>query len=149
MSEDGQPVKVWRKCHPVLPLPRSCYSSHSPPLASLPTASLSQAWWPKTALQESYLPWGVASCLGRSGAPWIQQEPGPREPRPRARAGGLPSGRQVAAPTQVGVGPRRQVLAERLLTFSRWRFRLSYGAAAASDPPTSRGGAGARPRPGR
>ena len=94
-------------------------------------------------LQESYFPWGVASCLGRSGAPWIQQESDPREPRPRARAGDLPSGRQVAASARVGVGPRRQALAERLLTFSRWRFRLSYGAAAASDPPASGGGPGA------
>lgn len=55
------------------------------------------------------------------------REPGHLESQPCARASILSSGRQVAAPTRVGVEPPRRALAEQLLTFSGWRSHLPPG----------------------
>lgn len=83
------------------------------------------------------------------------QSPGNGEPdhpvsQPHAPAGSLPSGRQVAAPTQVGVGPLRWALAERLLSPGGFPACLSgQRATAAGERPGQRGGAVTLPGPGR
>lgn len=149
-----------RKGGPVFPVPRSCPTSHLPimPLSSgLPfpgfraLGSLLEGLpeapgWPLWISRSSSSPTlGLELTFKKEK----KRRGGARPPgvQPRARAGGLLSDRQVAAPARVGVGPARRALAEQLLTFPRSRS----GTAGASDPPPRGcgGNADAPPGPGR